>query len=236
MTHHLKDIICSVILISSLAFSAKASEPEGPDSQVWELTSLKKIGGHSVTVFGNPQVVKTELGKAIKFNGIDDRLLVDNNPIGTSKEFTVEVIFKPDPAFSISNQPRFIHFQDPADSSAKRLMIELRITEKNEFYLDGYMQTDAAQKTLVNKTLLHPTGQWVHAAVTFKDNIFKTYVNGVQELSGNVAYTELFLEKTGKVSIGGRMNKINYYCGLIKTLKTTRKALEPKDFIKITKK
>ena len=27
----------------------------------------------------------------MKFDGIDDKLLVDNNPIGDAKEFTVEV-------------------------------------------------------------------------------------------------------------------------------------------------
>jgi len=76
-----------------------------PDFQIWELKSLKKIGGHKVQVFGNPQVVKTDIGKAIKFDGVDDRILVDNNPIGAAKEFTIEVIFKADPAYEISSQP-----------------------------------------------------------------------------------------------------------------------------------
>jgi len=39
------------------------------------------------------------------------------------------------------------------------------------------------------------------------------------------------MNKTGKVSIGGRMDQRNYYCGLIKVLKITHKALEPEDFM-----
>lgn len=210
-----------------------ASETDSVYFEVWELNSLKKIGGHSVQVSGNPQIVNTEYGKAMKFNGIDDKLLVDNNPIGDAKEYTVEVVFKPDPAYDISNAPRFIHFQDPEDTLAKRVLIELRVTQEKEWYLDGYMLTDAGEKTLVNKTLTHPTGVWIHAALTYKDNTLKTFVNGIQELSGTVTYTEKLINKTGKTSIGGRMDNRNYYCGLIKTLKITRKALDPKDFIRL---
>lgn len=210
-----------------------ASETDTVYFEVWELNSLKKIGGHSLQVSGNPQIVNTEYGKAMKFNGIDDKLLVDNNPIGDAKEYTVEVVFKPDPAYDISNAPRFIHFQDPDDTLAKRVLIELRVTQEKEWYLDGYMLTDAGEKTLVNKTLTHPTGVWIHAALTYKDNTLKTFVNGIQELSGTVTYTEKLINKTGKTSIGGRMDNRNYYCGLIKTLKITRKALDPKDFIRL---
>ena len=75
-----------------------AAKPDSAYFEVWELKSLKKIGGHPVQVFGDPKIVKTKRGRAIKFDGIDDRLLVDNNPLGDAKEFTIEVIFKADPA------------------------------------------------------------------------------------------------------------------------------------------
>jgi hypothetical protein len=202
------------------------------------MNSLKKIGGHPVMVFGNPVVVDTGTGKAIRFDGIDDRLLVANNPLGDAKEFTIEVIFKPDSAYHISMQPRFIHFQDEGDTlsgwnSARRIMMELRLTPENKWYLDGFLLTDAGERTLQNKNLTHPTGQWCHAALTYKDNTFKTYVNGVEEASGSVTFTEKILNRAGNVSIGGRMNRLNYYRGLIKTLKITRKALMPEQFIKV---
>jgi hypothetical protein len=203
-----------------------------PDFQIWELNSLKKIGGHEVQVFGNPEVVKTDLGKAMKFDGVDDRILVDNNPISGAKEFTVEVIFKADAAYEVSNQPRFIHFQDPGDSLQKRVMVELRLTPDNKWYLDGYMETDAGNKTLVNRTLTHPLGNWDHVALTFNGNTFTTYVNGVKEMTGQVPWKNKLVNETGKVSVGGRMNEINYYKGFIKTLKVTQKALEPGQFMK----
>ena len=203
------------------------AKSDRPYSEVWELKSLKKTGGHRIEVFGTcpdgdqgPEIVKTDRGKAIQFDGIDDRLLVDNNPIGDSKEFTVELIFKPYPASEINNAPRFIHIQDPSDPLNKRVMIELRLTQNNEWYLDGFMLTDAGELTLANSNLTHPVGEWFHVAV-----------NGVQEESGTVSFKEELVNETGKTSIGGRMDQRNYYCGLIKTLKITHTALEPKDFM-----
>lgn len=228
-------LIRSLLTLSLICcIGGKSTAQTGnPDFQIWELKSLKKIGGHKVQVFGNPEVVKTDLGKAMKFDGVDDRILVDNNPISGAKEFTVEVIFKADPAYEISNQPRFIHFQDPGDSLQKRVMVELRLTPDNKWYLDGYMETDAGNKTLVNRTLTHPLGNWDHVALTFKGNTFTTYVNGVKEMTGQVPWKNKLVNETGKVSMGGRMNEINYYKGLIKTLKVTQKALEPGQFMKI---
>jgi hypothetical protein len=114
----------------------------------------------------------------------------------------------------------------------KRVMVELRLTPKNEWYLDGYMETDGGNKTLVNRTLTHPLGNWDHVALTFKGNTFTTYVNGVKEISGEVPYKEKLINEKGKVSLGGRMNEINYYKGLIKTIRVTHRALDPNEFMK----
>ncbi len=127
-------LLIGLIFFLSFCYGA---QPDNPYSEVWELNSLKKIGGHPVRVFGHPKIVNTEIGKAIRFNGIDDRLLVDNNPLGDAKEFTIEVIFKPDSAYNISRQPRFIHFQELADTlsgwdAARRITMELRLTPENK--------------------------------------------------------------------------------------------------------
>jgi hypothetical protein len=228
-----KTLFCILIMFQSSFLMANTFETDTVYSEVWELNSLEKIGGHSVQIFGNPQIVNTEHGKAMKFNGVDDMLLVDYNPLGALTEYTVEVIFKPDAAFEISNAPRFIHFQDPTDTANKRVLMELRLNQKNEWWLDGFMLTDRGELTLVNETLTHPIGEWEHAAITYKNNTFRTFINGVEELNGQIGFFKRIINEKGKTSIGARMDKRNYYCGLIKTLKITRKALEPHQFIHI---
>jgi len=201
--------------------------------EVWELNSLEKIGGHSLQVFGNPQIVKTDLGKAMKFDGIDDMLLVDHNPLAMVTEFTVEVIFKPASAYYVSNAPRFIHFQDPADTANKRVLMELRLNEKNEWWFDGFMLNDLDELTLARKSLTHPVEEWAHAAITYKNKTFRTYINGIEELNGEIGFNQKLMNSTGKTSIGARMDMRNYYCGLIKMLKVTQKAIDPQQFIPV---
>ena len=223
--------LLSLFLLSFIIFPISATVSDTTYYEIWDISSLDSTGGHSITVIGNPQVVDSDLGNAVKFDGDGDMLLVDANPVGDAKEFTVEVIFKPDAAYSISNDPRFIHIQDPDDPIEKRIMIELRINAQNKWYLDGFMKTDIGQLALINDTLTHPTEEWMHAAITFKDNVFKTYVNGIEELSNTVEYNEDIINITGKTSIGARMNEIKWYSGLVKTLKISHKALEPGEFI-----
>ena len=64
-------------------------------SELWDISNLEKIGGHSVSAFGNPVIVPTELGDAVEFDGEEDQLLVDFNPLMDATEFTVELIFWP---------------------------------------------------------------------------------------------------------------------------------------------
>ncbi|MCY1721960.1 LamG domain-containing protein [Prolixibacteraceae bacterium Z1-6] len=202
-------------------------------TEYWVIDNLEKIGGYNVSVVGNPEIVETELGKAVKFDGDGDLLLVDSNPLGNTKEFTVEVIFKPAACYPENTAPRFIHFQDPNDLREKRLMIELRINEQNQCYLDGYLKTDTSSLVLIDETLVHPTNEWLHAAVTYQNNCLTTYINGQKQLSGEVGYKAAFINPEGKVAIGGRMNKVSWYNGLVKTVKVTDKALDPEGFMAI---
>jgi hypothetical protein len=232
---HILHTYAGVLIL--LLFSTTSQIVTGNDtltSVTWDINSLSTIGGHSVTADGDPQVVTTDIGDAVEFDGIEDRLLIDNNPIGDAKEFTVEVYFKPAAAYIAdgpNNQPRFIHIQDPDDPVAKRILIELRITESNQWYLDGFIKTDVDDLVLIDETKVHPTEEWMHAAVTYAKDTFKTYVNGLPELSGTVNFTTQIVNTVGKVSIGSRMNQKAYYKGIVKTLKITHKALVPGEFL-----
>ena len=216
-------------LLSTLLFLSCSED----GSETWEIDNLERIGGHAVTVVGDPVVVETDIGKAIRFDGDGDLLLVDHNPIGEAKTFTVEVLFKPDACYPENTDPRFIHIQDPEDERAKRLMIELRINEQNQCYLDAFLKTDTSDLVLIDENLVHPTEQWLHAAVVFEEGVMTTYFNGIRELRGEIGYEAALINPVGQVAIGGRMDHRNWYSGIIKSLKVTPRALDPEDFIKL---
>jgi len=219
-----------ICLISFVLMSSALIASDTAYYELWDISNLEMIGGHAVTSFGDPQVVSTEIGDAVQFDGDEDRLLVDFNPIMDAKEFTVELVFKPDACYPDNTDPRFVHIQDPDDPDKKRLMIELRVDANNQCYMDGFLRTDAGSLPLIDETLVHPTEVWQHVAITYKDSVFTTYFNGVEELSGIVPYTFTVINTIGKTSLGARMNEVKYYSGLLKTLKVTHTRLAPEDF------
>jgi len=227
---HLSILLLFCTLISSALHASSPSFSDTVYYELWDISSLELIGGHDVTVLGDPQVVPTEIGDAVQFDGEGDRLLVDFNPIMDAKEFTVELVFKPDACYPNNTDPRFLHIMDPDDPEEKRVMIELRIDASNQCYMDGFMKTDAGSLPLIDETLLHATEVWQHVAITYKDSTLTTYFNGVEELSGTLHYSNAIVNTTGKTSLGARMNEVKFYSGLIKTLKVTHTKLAPEDF------
>jgi hypothetical protein len=99
-------------------------------------------------------------------------LIIASNPLKDAKEFTVEVVFKPDACYPENIDPRVVNIQDPDDSDAKRLMLELRINENNQCYMDAFLKTDMMQLPLIDETLVNPTGVWRHIAVTYKQCVY----------------------------------------------------------------
>jgi hypothetical protein len=224
-------MICYIACILVLAGFIKVTAQDSMQSEYWQIDNLEQIGGHAVTVFGDPMVVEVDGGKAVAFDGDEDQLLIDANPIGDAREFTVEVVFRPEACYPENMDPRFVHIQDPADPENKRVLIELRLNEQNMCYIDGYILTDTDNLALIDNTLVHPTEAWLHAAMTYKDGILTTYVQGKRELSGAVGYDQLIVNPTGKTSLGGRMDKRNWFRGMIRTLRVTRRALSPEEFL-----
>ncbi|MCU0472395.1 MAG: T9SS type A sorting domain-containing protein [Bacteroidales bacterium] len=227
----MKSVFRSFILLCLVLPGEFLSASDTIYYEVWDISNLEVIGGHTVTTLGDPQVVSTEIGDAVQFDGVGDRLLVDFNPIMDAKEFTVELVFKPDACYPNNTAPRFLHIQDPDDPEEKRVMIELRIDANNQCYMDGFMKTDAGSLPLIDETLVHSTGVWQHVAITYKDSTFTTYFNGTKELSGTLHYANAIVNTLGKTSLGARMNEVAFFAGLIKTLKVTHACLEPEDFI-----
>jgi hypothetical protein len=97
--------------------------------------------------------------------------------------------------------------------------------------MDGFIKTDSESLALIDENLVHPTEVWQHVAITYKDSTFTTYFNGVQELSGTLRYAESIVNPTGQTSLGGRMNHVAFYAGLMKTLKVSHACLAPEAFI-----
>lgn len=204
--------------------------PSAPASEVWLINSLNTLGDAPVTAQGNPQLVDSSQGKVVRFDGEGDRLLVDKNPLMDAGEFTIEIIFNPAEAYPANAEPRFFHIES-MDNPNRRVTVELRLNDKHQWYLDAYIKSEKSQLTLIDSSKVHPIGKWVHAAVTYKNREFISYVNGKQELSGQVDYLPIAV--SAKTSIGARMNQIHWFKGEIAQVRISHRALSPMEFLSV---
>lgn len=191
---------------------------------VWDLDNLNEVAGHSVTVLGNPEVIQTPLGQALRFDGEQDGMVVNANPLAGAERFTVEVIFRPDPGGQ--REQRFFHMQE---SDERRVLIETRLTGTNEWFLDTFIKSNGSEKTLQSRNALHPLGRWYHAALVYDGRQMRHYVNGVLEMEGELAdYVPM---KGGRSSLGCRLNEVFWFKGAIRKVRVTLAPLAPNQFL-----
>ncbi|MBN2105591.1 T9SS type A sorting domain-containing protein [bacterium] len=215
-------ILATVILIPC-SMLAQSGEDSG---KIWRIDNVTSIAGHPTTILGTPIVVSTDQGQAVQFNGIDDGLIVDANPVAGADAFTVEVIFQPQAsALAENREQRFIHMQESEDH---RLLIELRLTDDNQWFLDTFIKDGASSRTLYAEDFTHSIGEWYHAALVYDNGRMMHFVNGKEEMSGEVLYSPMY---SGQTSIGVRLNQRSWYKGTIRLVRISHRALSSSEFL-----
>lgn len=188
----------------------------------WLLANLLREKSSKVEISGKPQIVASPYGEAVSFNGIDDAIFLNELPLQSLQEFTVEMIFNPDVTGSF--EQRILHI---GESKADRMLLEIRAVNSN-WYFDGYACSGTNKKALIDEKLVHPLGKWYHVAFVVTPNSLTTYVNGKQELEESFSFLPI---KTGQTSIGVRINKLNWFKGAIYKIRITPRQINPIDFM-----
>jgi len=213
-----------LLLASWVGLRAGAGQAADAGATVWQVDSLQRIGGHTVTVLGDPRVVDTPAGKAVEFDGVDDGLILEANPLAGLERFTAEIVFEL--ATDGAEEQRFLHFEEAV--TANRALVELRLLRAG-WCLDTFLRHGEASLTLIDRGVLHPAGRWHAAALSFDGRTMTHYVDGVRELWGAVAFKPL---GPGQTSIGVRLNKRSWFKGRIRTIRITPDVLAPAKLLK----
>src|SRR5205085_4703904 len=191
-----------------------------PEGERWRFDSTASVGGHPTTVLGHPKVA----GGAIEFNGVDDALFIPVHPLAGAETFTWEVIFRPDRGGK--PEQRFFHLQERGTQN--RMLFEIRIIG-DQWCLDSFAMSPAGSKALMDRSKLHPLGQWYAVAAVYDGRWYRNYVNGVEQ---NAAEIRLTPQGAGETSIGVRINRVDYFKGAIREARMTRRALKPSEVLK----
>jgi beta-xylosidase len=205
-------IVAAMLLLVGAHGSAMGSATQAIVD--WRIDNLQRIGGHVVTVVGDPSVVSTDRGAAVAFDGVDDGLLIDNNPLAGLERFTVEAVIRP--AAGGGEEQRFLHFEE--DRTGNRALIELRMDPAGRWALDTFLRSPEPGLTLLDRARTHEPGEWHTVSLSYDGRQMSHRVNGVVELEGTVAFAAL---RNGRTSIGMRQNHASFFKGQIASIRIT---------------
>ncbi|MDM8161786.1 hypothetical protein QUH73_18355 [Labilibaculum sp. K2S] len=188
----------------------------------WCVADLLQQNSKQIKILGHPKLVDSPYGKVVFFNGCSDALILQELPLKSMKEFTVEMIFCPDTNSSF--EQRILHI---GEVLGNRVLLELRAVD-DFWYFDGFAASGNNKKALIDEQLTHKLGQWCHVALIVSPNSLTTFVNGKQELSESFSYQPI---ETGSCSIGVRLNKRSWFKGMIYKIRIVPKQLNSNDFM-----
>jgi hypothetical protein len=196
-----------------------------PSPVTWTLQDPRQVGGVAPTVWGAPQVLGDG---SMHFDGVHDGLLLPINPLQGWKTFTVAMLFRPE-----DNAPFAQRFFCIDDNGGERLTLESRVVAGKGWYLDTFLQGGpppaGSHRALIDPAKLHPLGQWVWAELSYDGRTMTASVDGVTELTGDIAFPAM---AAGKTSVGVRLNRVFFYKGLIKEVRFYPVALGPDELPK----
>ena len=81
---------------------------------------------------------------------------------------------------------------------------------------------------LIDPEQCHPTDRWYNLAMVVADGKATRYVNGEQQLTGEIPYREII---EGITSVGVRQNQVCWFKGDLYRVRITPKALTPEEFL-----
>lgn len=207
--------------LAALLMAVACSSPEPiPGTVDWLVADLPSID----SIKGAPTLIDTKLGKAVHFNGETDGYFLGENPLQGMEELTVEVIFRQagDAAF----EQRFLHM---GTVRGARILFETRVNPDATWYLDTFIRLDKeTDLVLIDPEQTHPADRWYNLAMVVADGKATSYVDGVEQLTGEIPYREIV---EGITSVGVRQNQVCWFKGDMYRIRITPKALTPEEFL-----
>jgi hypothetical protein len=204
--------------------------PDAPDQTRWVFDRLSNIGGAATTIEGDPRLIDTPYGKAVEFDGVDDRLVIDRHPLAGMSQFTFEALFRPDGGVFAQ---RWFHLneEDPtpgAPPSVTRMLFEIRVTGE-AWSLDAFATGPGYKQTLLFQDKLFPVGRWYWVSQSYDGKTYRAFVNGQLQGEVDMAFKP---QGQGRSSVGARMNKVDYFKGAVREARFTPRALAPEALLR----
>lgn len=217
-------LLFSLLIITNLSIANVAEDglvaywpfDEGKGKEAIDVTG----NGHDGEFHGKPKWVEGKFGTGLEFNGVDDHVIVADDPAFAIEEnITLMTWFSPDDDLTghrlmSKNNSIFVIF-DFGDKNS----IDFLVKPNNTF----------AQSTTTDWKV----GEWYHFAGTFDGKTMKVYING--ELEGEAANNVPIAPSGLELWIGGDDlgNATDHFPGKIDEVRLYEKTLSEADIQKV---
>lgn len=200
--------------------AGRALAAQRADTEIWTFDNLRRIGGLAPRIEGAPRVIRSPIGRAVAFDGVDDLLLIDRHPLAGAATFTFEALFRPDGG---AFEQRWFHLEsgdgsDTTSRSGMRMLFEIRV-EGAEWYLDTFIIGPGYRQPLIVPEKRFPLGRWYHVAQSYDGSVYRAYVDGVLQAEAALTFTP---QQPGRAAIGMRMNRVSPFRGAVRQAAFTR--------------
>ena len=217
------------------ATAARQSAPAGaaapcapavaPTASTWIADAGAGLGSAAAVRLGEPRVEPSPHGNALCFDGVDDGLAFDQNPIAGMSQFTIQVLFRPDAIGSrqAPSEQRLVHFEQGSASTPENLraLIETRVVGE-QWFLDTYLRAARGSRALSDPEKKHPVGRWYWVALSYGGGTMRQYIDRQLELEGAIPFEPLC---SGRASLGVRLNRVSWFKGCLRELRVTPSVL-----------
>jgi hypothetical protein len=172
--------------------------------------------GHTGTLSGAAWAAQGRFGRALRFDGVDDRVAVlDTNALDLADRFTVEAWINP----TTLTGWRTVLMKESADGLAYAIYANDNVPKPAAYARiagEGVSRGSAGARQV-------PVNKWTHLAATYDGATLRVFVNGVQ--AGKAAMTGTLLKSANALSIGGSVVLGEYFEGLIDEVRIYNRAL-----------
>lgn len=234
MTYRLCAGLALALAVAGCVSTPPQPSAEAPAATVWQFADLQRIGGADVRAEGDPQIISTDAGPAVRFDGDDDALFIESHPLAGAEAFTIEAVFRPEGG---AFEQRWLHLAEQTDDapettyppvppSGPRMLFEIRVVE-NRWYLDAFTTGPGYNKALVAPDKTFPIGRWYHVAQVYDGHTYRSYVDGELQAEAEIGFSP---QGPGYASLGTRINRRDYFRGAVLSARFTRSALRPDQF------
>jgi hypothetical protein len=211
-------IVIAATVLAGGSFGGENTDAASPGMPVvWKFDQFPLIAGRPVEILGAPQLKDGDGTKHLHFDGVGDGLVVPSNPLAGLRDFTIEVLFRPEAGGQEAQ--RFLHLQDEGGS---RVLMEIRLTPQGQWALDTFLFSAAGSLPLFDRAKLHPAGEWHWVALRYDAQRMTSFVDGRKELEGAIAFAPM---KPGQTSLGVRLNRVFWFKGDVREVRFTPAAL-----------